>query len=64
MRIEVVAKNYKKASDFLRNEVGITGRALYHKIGVTEVLKGELRNVYSVTVDDQNTVPNNVQYVA
>ncbi len=74
MKIEIVAKNFNVASDYLRNNVGVTGRALYHKVGVAKVWhgdvlsaesdRGDVRNIYSVSVDDQTTIQQNVQYVA
>lgn len=74
MKIEVVAQDFGKASEYLRGRIGVTGRAIYHKVNRVKVWhgdvidvssdRGSLRNVYSVIVEDQLVVQNNVQYVA
>lgn len=74
MKIEVVAKNYREAANFLRTEKCVTGRALYHKLDTVKIWhgdviradsdRGDIRNVYSVMVDDQPVIQNNVRYIA
>jgi hypothetical protein len=74
MKVQVVAKNSREASNYLRFEKKVFGHILPHfvekvKVRHGDVLRadatlGEVRNVYSVLLWDQNTVESNVQYVA
>ena len=73
MKIEVVAPNFEKASDYLRTQKEVVGQMIAHKVGVKKVWHGddvsmradfgEVWNVYSILVRPQPGIEENVQYV-
>ena len=73
MKIEIAAPNAKTAIEFARTELNIDGQLLIGKVGVGKnwhgdllpitADRGEKRNIYTVRVEPQNHIQDNVQYV-
>ena len=73
MKIEIAAKDAKTAIEFARNELNIDGQLCLGKIGEARYWHGDLlpvkadrgekRNIYTVRVEPQNQIQENVQYV-